>query len=62
MASDPKRYIVNGVKNWALLNKHVAVLQKKCNGKLPPRGKRTTFIARSSERTRNERDISATIL
>ena len=37
VASDPERYIVNGVKNWVLLNKHVAPLQKKCNGKLPPR-------------------------
>ena len=37
VASNPDRYIVNGVKNWALLNKHVALLQKRCNGKLPPR-------------------------
>ena len=37
IASDPPRYISNGVKNWALLNKHVALLQKKCNGKLSPR-------------------------
>ena len=35
MASDPNRYIVNGVKNWASLNKNVAILQEKCNGKLP---------------------------
>ena len=37
IASNPAKYISNGVKNWALLNKHVALLQKKCNGKLPPR-------------------------
>ena len=37
VASNPDRHIVNGVKNWALLNKHVALLQKRCNGKLPPR-------------------------
>ena len=37
VASNPDGYIVNGVKNWALLNKHVALLQKRCNGKLPPR-------------------------
>ena len=37
VASNPDRYIVNGVKNWALLNKHVALLQKRCYGKLPPR-------------------------
>ena len=37
IASHPSKYISNGVKNWALLNKHVALLQKKCNGKLPPR-------------------------
>ena len=37
VASNPDRYIVNGVKNWALLNKHVALLLKRCNGKLPPR-------------------------
>ena len=36
IASNPAKYISNGVKNWALLNKHVALLQKKCNGKLPP--------------------------
>ena len=37
VASNPDRYIVNGVKNWALLNKHLALLHKRCNGKLPPR-------------------------
>ena len=37
IASNPAKYISNGVKNWALLNKHVALLQKKCNGKPPPR-------------------------
>ena len=37
IASNPAKYISNGVKNWALLNKHVALLQKKCNGKLPSR-------------------------
>ena len=37
IASNPAKYFSNGVKNWALLNKHVALLQKKCNGKLPPR-------------------------
>ena len=37
IASNPAKYISNGVKNWALLNKHIALLQKKCNGKLPPR-------------------------
>lgn len=37
VASDPGKYIVNGVKNWSLLNKHVALLEKKCNGRLPPK-------------------------
>ena len=37
IASNPAKYISNGVKNWALLNEHIALLQKKCNGKLPPR-------------------------
>ena len=37
VASNPDRYFVNGVKNWALLNKHVALLQKRCMGKMPPR-------------------------
>lgn len=37
IASNPAKYISNGVKNWALLNKYVALLQKKCNGKLPSR-------------------------
>ena len=44
VASDPDRYIVNGVKNWALLNKHTALLQKKCNGKLPPRNGITQLL------------------
>ena len=35
--SNPDRYIVNGVKSWAFPNKHIAFLQKKCNGTLPPR-------------------------
>ena len=34
--SNPDRYTVNSVKSWALLNKHIAFLQKKCNGTLPP--------------------------
>ena len=37
VTSNPHRYIANGVKNWVLLNKHVVLLQKRCNGKLPPR-------------------------
>ena len=44
VASDPDRYIVNGVKNWALLNRHTALLQKKCNGKLPPRNGITQLL------------------
>ncbi|KAK3737852.1 hypothetical protein QZH41_015777, partial [Actinostola sp. cb2023] len=35
--SDPDKYVVRGIKNWALLSKHVALLQNKCSGKLPPR-------------------------
>ena len=37
VTSDPSKYVKDGIKNWVLLNKHVALLQKKCNGKLPPR-------------------------
>lgn len=37
ISTDPDLYVVNGVKNWALLNQHVALLQKKCKGNLPPR-------------------------
>lgn len=44
IASNPAKYISNGVKNWALLNKHVALLQKKCNGKLPPRHNATRLL------------------
>ena len=52
-ASNPSKYISNGVKNWALLqlNKHATLLQKKCNGKLP----RKLFIRRSCTRTQNEK-------
>ena len=49
VASDPERYIVNGVKNWVLLNKHVALLQKKCNGKLPPRQGITRLLREAVE-------------
>jgi len=30
IASNPEKYISNGVKNWTLLNKHVTWLQKRC--------------------------------
>lgn len=37
ISTDRDKYIINGVKNWALLSKHVTILERKCNGKLPPR-------------------------
>ena len=60
MASDPKRYIVNRVKKLGSSQKkkktysHTA---QEVQWETTSQGKRTTFIARSSERTRNERDI-----
>ena len=42
-ASNSAKYISNGVKNWALLDKHVALLQKKCNGN-PPKHNVTCFL------------------
>ena len=47
MASDPKRYIVNGVKKLGSSQKkkkHIAILHKKCNGKLPPKGSVTHLL------------------
>jgi len=38
------KYISNGVRNWVLLNEHVALLQTKCNGKLPPKHNVTRFL------------------
>ena len=35
--TNPNLYIQNGVKNWSLIRKHVAVLEKLCQGKLPRR-------------------------
>ena len=37
VTSEPSKYFRNGIKNLALLNKHVALLQKKCNDKLSSR-------------------------
>ena len=33
----PDRYVTNGLRNWSLLNRDVATLQKRLNGKLPSR-------------------------
>ena len=44
IASNPDMYIVNGVKNWALLNKHCALLQKKCGNNLPPKHSAITLL------------------
>ena len=35
--TNPNLYIQNGVKNWSLVHKHVAVLENLCQGKLPRR-------------------------
>ena len=49
MASDPNRYIVNAVKKLATT--------KEVQRETASQGKRTAFIARRSERTRNKRDV-----
>ena len=33
----PNRYLSSGLRNWALLNRDVATLQKHLKGKLPSR-------------------------
>jgi predicted transcriptional regulator len=33
----PDRYVTNGLQNWSLINRDVATLQKRLNGKLPSR-------------------------
>jgi len=58
LASDPSKYVKNGIKNWALLNKHVALLQKKCNGKLPPRNSVINLL----EEAVGEHEMKTTIL
>ena len=35
----PNRYASNGLRNWVLLNKDVAILQKHLKGSLPSRTK-----------------------
>ena len=35
--TNPNLYIQNGIKNWSLIHKHVAVLENLCQGKLPRR-------------------------
>ena len=35
--TNPNLYIQDGIKNWSLIHKHVAVLENLCQGKLPRR-------------------------
>lgn len=35
--TDPQLYLQNGCKNWSLIHKHAAILEKECPGKLPKR-------------------------
>ena len=35
--TDPQLYVQNGCKNWSLIHKHAAILEKECKGKLPKR-------------------------
>ena len=58
VTSDPSKYVKNGIKNWALLNKHVTWLQKKCNGKLPPRNS----VIHVLEEAVREHEMKTTIL
>ena len=44
IAHDPDRYSC-GLRNWALLNKNVAILQKKLKGKLPARDNILTLLS-----------------
>ena len=58
VTSDPSKYVKNGIKNWALLNKHVTWLQKKCNGKLHPRNS----VIHVLEEAVREHEMKTTIL
>lgn len=37
IASNPRQYIQNNCKNWLLINRHAAILEKKCGWKIPRR-------------------------
>ena len=39
-------YIQNGCKNWALINKHAAMLEKECKGKLPKKAETPKLLNR----------------
>ena len=46
ISTNPKVYIQNGCKNWALINKHAAILEKECKGKLPKKAEIPKLLKR----------------
>ena len=54
ITTNPKLYIQNGCKNWALINKHAAIMEKKCKGKLPKKAEIPKLLKRVNMEKRIE--------
>lgn len=46
ISTNPKMYVQNGCKNWALINKHAAILEKECKGRLPKKAEIPKLLKR----------------